>query len=521
MSQLHYYAPATGAPVLRRVEVDLCCYGQSPAVITAALAAKGLGLSVAIVTNARTLGGLTTGGLSNTDIGSRQAIGGLAREFYRRVGAHYGLEEEWRFEPQVALDTFEKLIAVSGVVVHRREYPQSVLKAGARLRELHCESGLAVAARYFIDGSYEGDLLALAAVSFRIGRESNEEYGERHNGVQMNATHQFDFPVDPYVRPGDSRSGLLPGVNPLPLAPLGSGDTKVQAYNFRMCLTQAADRIPFSQPDSYDPRNYELLARYLRAGWRDVFHKFDRIRGGKADVNNHGAVSTDYVGASWEFPAASWTRRERIFQNHVEWQRGLFWFLSSSPRVPATIRRRFLEWGLPRDEFVSTDGWPPQLYIRESRRMVGEYIITEHDCLGATVVDDAIGLGAYGMDSHNCQRVVVQGCVRNEGDVQIGGFPPYPISYRAILPRKREAENLLVPVCLSATHIAYGSVRMEPVFMILGQSAGTAVALAAASNAAVQDVPYQTLRRELLASGQILAATPLGVYEPEASAPAD
>lgn len=523
MSALRYYSPPEGVPVPRRIEVDVCCYGSSPAAVTAALEARRRGLRVALVVNAARPGGLTTGGLSNTDIGKRAVIGGLAREFYRRVGAHYGVQEEWRFEPHVAARVLDDWLREAGVRPFLREYPRAVLRAGARLRELQCESGLAVQADYFIDASYEGDLLGLAGVDYRVGRESNAEHGESHNGVQVFSTHQFEHPVDPYRIEGQPASGLLPGIHPEPLAARGTGDRKVQAYNFRLCLTQAPDRLPFTRPETYSSINYELFARYLRAGWRDLFRKFDRIRGGKADVNNHGAISTDCVGASWEFPEAGWRRREEIFQAHVAWQRGWLWFLATDPRVPEALRRTFLTWGLPRDEFVSTEGWPPQLYIRESRRLVGAYTITELDCLGRRRSDDGVGMGAYAMDSHNCQRVVRDGRVLNEGDVQLSGFAPYPISYRALTPRRSQAENLLVPVCVSATHIAFGSVRMEPVFMILGQSAAVAIALARAAGTAVQEVPYAELRGALEAVGQVLAWAPdrheAAAYEPEAPPP--
>ena len=525
MGLLHYHFPPAQPPQPRRVEVDLCIYGSSPGAITAAVQAVRHGHAVALVINSAHLGGLTASGLGNTDIGNKQSIGGLARDFYRRVGAHYGVEEEWRFEPSVAEAVFQGLLAEARIEPFMREYPVALEKTGSRLRAVRFESGLQVDAKHFIDASYEGDLLGLAGVSHVVGREANAEFNELLNGVQVRETHQFETGVDPYVVPGDPQSGLLPGIESTPLAAPGTGDDKVQAYNFRMCLTQAPDRRPFPKPEGYDPRDYELLARYLRTGWNEHFRKFDRIRGAKTDTNNHGAVSTDFVGGSWAFPRGSWKEREGIFQRHVTWQQGLMWFLSHDPRVPAELRAQYQTWGLPADEFAATDGWPPQLYIRESRRMRSDYVITEHDCRGFARAGDGIGLGAYAMDSHNCQRVVVNGLVRNEGDVQSSGFKPYPISYRAITPRRAEAENLLVPVCLSATHIAYGSIRMEPVFMILGESAAHAAHLALSHNLAVQDVPYAALR-ELLSSARQVFKWPvvdgsddLVEYEPEAAPP--
>lgn len=525
MSRLHYYLPPTTLEP-RTLAVDFCLYGASPAAITAAIEARRRGYHVALVVNSAWLGGLTAGGLSNTDIGNKQSIGGLSRAFYRELGRRYGAEEEWRFEPHVAERVFKDWLQEAGIEPLLREYISAVEKNGDAIAAITCESGLRVEARIFVDASYEGDLLALAGVSHTVGRESNALYGELLNGVQVRETHQFEAPVSPYVREGDAGSGLLPGISAAPLAPAGSGDQLVQAYNFRMCLTKAADRLPFPKPDGYDPLNYELLARYLRTGWRDLFHKFDRIRGGKVDTNNHGAVSTDFIGGNQAFPRASWLEREEIFQAHVRWQQGLMWFLANDARCPAWVRERFSEWGLPADEFTDTGGWAHQLYIREARRMVSDYVVTELDCRGYRAAEDAVGLGSYAMDSHNCQRIVVDGVVRNEGDVQVYGFNPYPISYRSIVPRRGEATNLLVPVCVSASHIAYGSVRMEPVFMILGQSAAIAGHLAILGKCPVQDVPYAKLRPLLLEEGQVLkweSPNPdsPAAYEPEAPPPAD
>jgi len=527
MSELHYYFPAPAQKRPNILHADICVYGTSPGAIIAAIEARRCGQSVQLVVNGARLGGLTASGLGNTDIGNKRAIGGLAREFYRRVGARYGVAEEWRFEPHIAERVFETWLAEVGIVPLLREYPEAVDWDGGRLTLLRFESGLVVYAKQFIDASYEGDLLALAGVRHAIGREGNDPFGETLNGVQLQATHQFEFPIDPYVRPGEPSSGLLPGINPEPLASIGSGDMKVQAYNFRMCLTQSAGRRPFSKPDGYNPEDYELLARYLRAGWNELFRKFDRIRGHKTDTNNHGAVSTDFIGGSWDFPTANWVQREKIFQAHVRWQQGLMWFLANDDRVPQKMRQEMATWGLAEDEFCATGGWPHQLYIREARRLQGEYIVTEHDCRGRVTAGDGVGLGAYAMDSHNCQRVVVDGRVLNEGDVQVSGFPPYPISYRAMTPRRIDAENLLVPVCLGATHIAYGSIRMEPVFMILGQSAALAAHLAIEQNVPVQDVPYRDLRVQLERAKQVVRWTASEAeegggsvaYEPEAPPP--
>lgn len=502
---LHYYEPVRGKVEAEKLDVDICVYGGTSGGISAALQAARDGRKVVLVAPEPHLGGLTTGGLTNTDIGNKGAIGGLSREFYKRVGQKYGVEEEWRFEPKVAEQVYQEMIAEAKVPVRYRHFLKSIRKAGARITSLTTERGLTVTAKMFIDATYEGDLLAKAGVKYHVGREANSVYHEKNNGVQMHLKHQFDHPVSPYVVEGDPKSGLLPNINPGPVEPSGTGDHRVQAYNFRMTLTtRNENRIPFPKPEGYDPRQYVLLARYLKTGWNEVFRKFDAIRGDKVDTNNHGAVSTDFIGQNYDWPDGDYRTREKIFQRHVVYQQGLQWFLANDPSVPEAIRTKMAQWGLCKDEFQDTGGWPRQLYVREARRMISDYVMTEHNCRGKIRAADPVGLGAYGMDSHNCQRVVVDGKVRNEGDVQEHGFSPYPISYKSIVPKEQECENLLVPVCLSASHIAYGSIRMEPVFMILGQSAAVAANFAIAGGSTVQDIDTSALRNRLLELGQIL-----------------
>ncbi|HYP15711.1 MAG TPA: FAD-dependent oxidoreductase [Opitutus sp.] len=492
---------------------DLCIYGGTPAGIIAALTAARLGRSVLLLESGPRIGGMTTSGLGFTDIGNKAAIGGLAREFYRRVGKRYGVAEAWTFEPGAAESVFVQWLAEASVPFHTRQFLAGVETEGRRITALRTTGGLHVRARAFIDASYEGDLLAAAGVGHFVGREDNATYGETLNGAQVHDTHQFESDVSPYVIAGDRESGLLPGIETGEVI-VGAGDRRIQAYCFRMCLTDdPANRRAFERPRDYDPRHYVLLQRYLAAGWRDVFSKFDRLRvRTKTDTNNHGAVSTDFIGQNHAWPNADYATRERIFQAHVTYQQGLHWYLAHDPSVPAEVRERYAAWGLCRDEFVESGGWPTQLYVREARRMIGDYVMTEHDCRGKRVPSDPIALAAYTMDSHNCRRFVLpnaadsgQDAVRNEGDVQVHGFPPYPISYRAIVPRAEECENLLVPVCLSASHIAYGSIRMEPVFMILGQSAALAAHLALTESVPVQAVPYADLRSALLDAGQVLS----------------
>ncbi|MEI9999148.1 MAG: FAD-dependent oxidoreductase [Verrucomicrobiota bacterium] len=505
MSVLHYYFPPSSPSGPSDVETDICVYGNSAGAVTAAVQAARSGYRCLLAINSAWIGGLTTSGLGNTDIGQGATIGGMAREFYRRVGRHYGAEEEWCFEPHVAEEVLWAMLDEAGVQPLLRQFPCLVHQSERRIVSVEFESGLRVRARQFIDASYEGDLLALAGVTCTWGREGNAAYGEIANGFQIRETHQFEAPISPFIVEGDPSSGLLPGINSGPAIPSGTGDRRIQAYNFRMCLTQASDRIPFPKPVGYEPLQYELLARYFAQGWRQLFHKFDPIRGEKTDTNNHGAVSTDFIGGSERFPVASYQEREEIFQKHVVYQQGLMWFLSHDERVPADLRGEMGRWGLPANEFQDTGGWPRQLYIRECRRLVSEWIVTEHDCRGYRTADDPVGLGSYAMDSHNCQRLVQDERVLNEGDVQIQIPAPYPVSYQAIVPRRDECSNLLVPVCISASHIAYGSVRMEPVFMILGQSAALAAGLALEMGLnAVQDLPYAALRGWLDKFGQQL-----------------
>jgi hypothetical protein len=506
---LYYYRRVKERPQPQNLAADACIYGGTPAGVVAAVQLRRLGRTVVLLEPGGYIGGMTSGGLSCTDFGSKAAIGGMAREFYRRCGRKYGVEEEWNFEPHVAGQVFREMLQDAGVPVYFRQFLKSVRRRGARIESLTTEGGLTVQAKVFMDATYEGDLMARAKVRYHAGREDNRVYGETLNGAQVRDLHQFERAVDPYVREGDPESGLLPGIESGEPEPPGTGDRRIQAYNFRLCLTtDPENRIPFSKPKGYDPKQYVLLTRYLATGWNEVFGKFDPIRGNKVDKNNHGAVSTDFIGMNYRFPEASYSERERIFRAHVVYQQGLMWFLANDPSVPEAIRERMSRWGLCKDEFVETGGWPPQLYIREARRMVSDYVMTERNCRGDAVAEDSVGLAAYTMDSHNCRRFVRDGRVWNEGDVQVGGMPPYPISYRAIVPRRRECGNLFVPVCLSASHIAYGSIRMEPVFMILGQSAALAADIALSRGLAVQDVPYADLRPALEKAQQALVWTP-------------
>lgn len=513
---------------------DVVVYGATSGGLVAAIQARALGRSVVVVEPGRHLGGLTAGGLGATDIGNKKAIGGLSREFYRRIGRHYAAPsawtrerpeayqnrrrapdeaEMWTFEPHVAERVYREWITETGVEVvmgERLDLDGGVHTEAGAIRSIRCESGRTFAGRVFIDATYEGDLMAEAGVSFHVGREANDVHGETLNGIQLaNATkHQFTHDVDPYVVPGDPSSGLLPLISPEPAGTDGGGDGRVQAYCFRMCTTDVPEnRIDWPKPATYDERTYELLLRNFEAGDRRVPWNPVRMPNRKTDTNNNFAVSTDFLGANYEYPCGDHATRERIIAAHRDYQQGLMWTLANHPRVPEAVRDHFRRWRPAKDEFVDNGNWPHQLYVREARRMISDVVMTQHHCQRREMVDDPVGLGAYTMDSHNVRRLVTpEGTVRNEGDIQVG-VSPYRISWRSIRPKRAECTNLLVPVCLSASHIAYGSIRMEPVFMVLGQSAATAACLAIDAGVAIQDVPYDRLRERLLADGQILEWT--------------
>jgi FAD-dependent oxidoreductase family protein len=513
---------------------DVVVYGGTSGGVIAAVQAAAEGKSVVLIEPGSHLGGLTSGGLGATDIGNKGAIGGRSRDFYRRIADHYRKDESWvnegkddyskyrgydaedefmwMFEPRVAEQIMNTLVAEANVPVvlgERLDLAGGVGKEGTRIVLLRCESGREFRGGIFIDATYEGDLLALAGVSYTVGRESNSAYGETLNGVQTaNAVyHTFDKPVSPYVVADDPNSGLLPGIDPTGPGEEGAGDNRVQAYNFRMCLTDAPEnRIEFTKPAGYDSLVFEPLLRYFEAGYDDNLPWLPtRMPNRKTDTNNRQGFSTDFIGENYAFPEADYATREKIIDAHLEYQQGLMWTLANHPRVPEKVREEISRWGLAADEFAGNGNWPHQIYVREARRMVSSYVMSQHNCQGSELAEDPVGLAAYTMDSHHVQRYVTSdGLLKNEGDVQVGGFEPYPISYLSIVPQKNECTNLLVPVCLSASHIAFGSIRMEPVFMVLGQSAATAACIALDKGVAVQDIDYEELREKLLADGQYL-----------------
>ena len=513
---------------------DVVVYGGTAAGVVAAVQVARQGRSVVLIEPGRHLGGVTAGGLGATDMGNKQAIGGMAREFYIRLRKAYEDPALWRygtaaefiagagkghvdsealfaFEPHVAERVLGEMLSEAKVTVvlkERLDLAHGVERSGQRITALHMESGRIFSAAMFIDATYEGDLLPGAGVSFTVGREANATYGETLNGVEVaHATaHQFGLPVDPYITAGQASSGLLPGIEKQPPAADGSGDNKLQAFNLRLCLTrEAGNRVPFAKPDGYQEQTYEVLLRWYEAGYKDVPLNIVTMPNHKTDANNNQAFSTDAIALNRGYIEAGYAERERIAEAHQRYTAGLMWTLANHPRVPAAVRERAAAWGWAADEFADNGHLPHALYVREGRRMIGAYVMTEQDCVGKRHPADPVGLGSYTMDSHNVQRYVdAGGHVRNEGDVQVRVPAPYGISYQSLTPKAGECDNLLVPVCLSASHIALGSIRMEPVYMILGQAAGSAACLAIEAKVAVQQLDYQALHARLAADHQRL-----------------
>jgi hypothetical protein len=498
---LKYYYPVPPANPVLEIDIDVCVYGGTPAGVSAAIKAARMGRKAALFVFRRHVGGMTSGGLTATDLGSRGAIGGFANEFYARLG------KTKDFKPSEAEVTFLTLLKEAEVRVYFEHRLAEVLKEGSRITAVSFENGNRVRAKMFVDATYEGDLFARAGVSFHVGRESNATYGESLNGIQLNALqpnglgHSFAVKVDPYIVSGNPSSGLLPTVSAAAPGEKGSGDKSVQAYAFRFNLSDATDRIPFPKPAGYDRGRYALYLRYVITHGAPYPVPFKLANG---DCNTKGGFSTNNVGANYHWPEGDYVTRESIFQDHVAHQQGLAWFASNDPEIPDTLRKQVSRFGLMAGEFPETGAWPHELYVREGRRMISDYVMTQDDCSSRRVAEDSIGLASYNMDSHHSRRLVIDGAVRNEGDVQVRVPKPYPVSYRSIVPKESECSNLFVPVSLSSSHIAYGSIRMEPVFMILGQSAGTAAALAIDTGVAVQRVDYAKLKRQLVADKQIL-----------------
>jgi ribulose 1,5-bisphosphate synthetase/thiazole synthase len=502
----------TAASAQRIIETDVCVYGGTSAGVIAAYTAQKLGKKAILIEPGRHLGGMSSGGLGYTDIGNKYAITGLARDFYRRIGKHYGKFEQWTFEPHVAEDIFKEYVAQGNFQVLYETRLRDVKKQGARITEVVLENAVdrsaaavIVRARVYIDCGYEGDLMAKAGVSYVVGREDNKDFNETINGVQLMHGHQFQDGIDPYIIPGKPESGLVWGISRETLQPNGTGDKKVQAYNYRICLTSDKNNmVPITRPEGYDSTRYELAVRLLKANpdrkRLDDYFIWSRMPNSKTDINNRGGFSTDMIGMNYKYPDGTYDQRKQIIDEHERYTKGLLYFYGHDTRVPVELRNEMLKWGYPKDEYTDHGNWSPQLYIREARRMAGSYVMSQANCEGKEVVKDGVGMAAYTMDSHNCQRIVVNGQVKNEGNVEVGGFGPYPIAYGSIVPKAAECTNLFVPVCLSATHIAYGSIRMEPVFMVLAQSSATAAVHAINEGKSIQSIDIAKLQQELKAN---------------------
>lgn len=520
---------------------DIVVYGGTSAAVTSAVQAKKMGKSVIIVSPDKHLGGLSSGGLGWTDSGKKEVIGGLSREFYHRVWREYQSADAWKwqkreeygnqgqgttamdakektmwiFEPHIAEKVFDDWVVELKIPVVRSAWldrEKGVRKIGQRIMEITTLDGNVYAGKMFIDATYEGDLMAAAGVSYFVGREANSVYGEKHNGIQtgiLHHRHHFDavpVRISPYRVPGEPSSGILPRISANNPGIKGEGDKKVQAYCFRTCLTTVPEnRLAFPKPDGYDPNQYELMLRIYQAGWRETFDKFDPIPNRKTDTNNHGPMSSDNIGFNYDYPEASYERRREIIAEHEQYQKGWYYFIANDLRVPQDVRQAMSQWGLAKDEFTDNGHWPHQIYVREARRMIGKFVMTENELTKVKPTPDPVGMGSYTIDSHNIQRyITAEGYVQNEGDIGVPTNGPYSIAFGALVPQVGECENLLVPVCASCSHIAFGSIRMEPVFMILGQSAATAAILAIDHGTSVQHVDYARLKKRLRADGQIL-----------------
>ena len=514
-------------------KADLVIYGGTSAAVTCALQASEMGHSVIMVSPDKHLGGMSSSGLGFTDTGNKEVIGGLARRFYQLIYEHYEDSSAWRwqnksdygnvgqgnpaidgdkrtmwiFEPLAAEESFERMIAGPNIRIMRNEWldrDSGVIMRKGKILAIKTLSGKYISGKVFVDATYEGDLMASAGVSYTVGREACSEYNEKWNGVQAGVFHHghwFRDKIDPYVIPGKPESGLLKGISADKPGPNCSGDKKVQAYCYRLCLTKnPLNKIPIKRPEGYDSSRYELLVRLSDKRWDEFFAKYDPIPNLKTDVNNHGPVSYDNIGMNWDYPEASYERRREIIKDHITYQKGILYFMRTDKRLPSRVRDEMNKWGYSADEFSDNDNWPYNIYVREARRMKGSYVMTENDIMSNRQVPDPVAMGSYTMDSHNIQRYVTdEGFVQNEGDLGVEPPKPYQISLGAILPRAGECNNLLVPVCVSATHIAFGSIRMEPVFMSLGQVAGTLASLSVEHDVPVSGIPYSKLKERLIA----------------------
>lgn len=522
----------------KSVKADVIVYGSTSSGIMAAVQLARMKKRVVIVCPEKHLGGMSSSGLSFTDIGNKHVVGGLSREFYQHIYTHYQTNDAWKwqqknafnnvgqgtkaideelkamwvFEPHVAERVFEDFIKENKITVYREKWlnrETGVELKGGNILSITMLSGEQFKGAIFIDATYEGDLMAAAGVKYTVGRESNSIYREEWNGNQPNVFHHGhnfrNFKISPYKLPGDPNSGILAQISAESPGKKGEGDHRVQAYCYRTCLTDVSEnRVPFTRPENYDSTKYELLARLIEQGWNTPLGA-GNLPNRKKDANNKGPFSFNYIGKNYRYPEASYEERKKILEEHQNYQKGLFYFYATDPRVPKEVRDLLHTWGLSKDEFADNGHWPYQIYVREARRMVGEFVMSENEVLGKSPVSQPIGMGAYAIDSHNTQRyITAEGYVQNEGDIGIGVKKPYLIHLGTILPKRQECRNLIVTAALSSSHSAFGSIRMEPVFMILGQSAGTLAGMAIDRKTSIHDLPYEDLKQQLLEDKQVL-----------------
>lgn len=516
-------------------------YGGTSAGVMAALQAAKQDQDVILIEPGQHYGGMSVEGLGGSDIDNHgpfqnsPAVGGLALEFYRRVAEHYGNSDKfeailisggkqpalWRFEPHVAEKIFAAWLA---------EYPRIKLLRGTRLIEgkgvsffhvpnmekriayIRCESPsekeLRIGGQVFIDATYEGDLLHAAGISTIIGREPNSKYNETKNGIREKTTHaQFTVKVDPYKTPGDPSSGVIRTIQDEPLGTPGDGDKRLQAYCFRMCLTKdPKNRIPFAKPTNFDEENYEIYKRYVKAGGK-LWKPGGSIPNGKTDQGSWHDVSANLYGMNIEYPGGDYTTRKRVYDEHLSFTQGLCWFLANDPSMPEDIRTAWSTWGVCKDEFQDNGGWPRAFYVRDARRMVSDYVITEHHTRkeNQTPVADPVAVAYWPPDTHHVRRIVRDGAAYNEGFVFGGNdWAPFGVAYRSLVPKKSECTNLITATCPSSSHVAYGAIRLEWTFMALGQAVGSAAVEAVKNKSSVQEVKYDNLRKQLLADMQVV-----------------
>ena len=504
------------------LKTDICILGGSEAGFTAAIQASRLGKEVVLIEPTGHPGGMLVEGLGkDIRFGNACVIGGIAREFYIAVENHYGLEANFddpnwysKYEPSVAEKTIENLLARENniTIIRKTRIKENtgVEKKGTNITKVILENGKTIQAKMYIDASIEGHMLHFADVTTETIREGNQKYGETLNGVQVDNPHkQFNVDVDPYIIEGDSSSGLIETIQKGSLGVYGEPSKYIQGYCYRIKKKKKKDnRIPIKKPKSYDPERYEIYRRYIQAGGR-LFNPWPNRHNGKTDVGSWHDLSANIYGENWEYPAGSYAVQDSIVQYHRDFTIGLIWFFQHGKGVDSITRANWKGWGLPKDEFTDNGHWPRRLYIRSARRMVSDYIITEHITRRSTpdTIDEPVAIAWWPPDLHHARRIVKDGHAYNEGFTHVGGnqsWKPFRISYKATVPKREQCTNLITPTCPSSSYVGYGSIRIAPTFMILGQSTGAAASIAIDQNIPVQDVDYEMLGKTLTENDQII-----------------